>query len=256
MERDPVELSIHPCKMNREYHIWYSPHLQRKMELLLFGHAGEPVLFFPTRTARFYDYEDWQMIEALRRKIESGAIQVYCLDSIDRESFYCKDIHPAQRIARHLQYEKYILHEVLELVRSRNPHPSAVAAGCSLGAYHAANIAFKYPRLFHKTVGFSGRYDLTTQLEHFEDLFEGYRDESIYYNMPGQFIPNLKDPAFIELLKAMEIIFVVGEKDVFLENTRALSNVLWEKGIWNALHLWDGESHRAKYWRHMVQLYL
>jgi len=66
--------------------------------------AGEPVLFFPTRTARFYDYEDWKVIDALRKKIESGEIQVYCLASVDRESFYCRDIHPAERIIRYLQY--------------------------------------------------------------------------------------------------------------------------------------------------------
>jgi esterase/lipase superfamily enzyme len=26
--------------MNREYHRWYSPRLNRDMELLIFGHAG------------------------------------------------------------------------------------------------------------------------------------------------------------------------------------------------------------------------
>jgi esterase/lipase superfamily enzyme len=226
------------------------------MELLVFGHAGDPVLFFPTRTAHFYDYEDWQVIDALRKKIESGGIQVYCLDSIDKESFYNKDIHPAERIHRHLQYEKYVLDEVLTLVQEKNPHPTVVAAGCSLGAYHAANLAFKHPHLFHKMVGLSGRYDLTTSLEFFDDLFDGYRDENVYFNMPGLFIPNLIDPTIIAQLKIMEIIFVVGEKDVFLENNRNISNALWEKGIWNALHLWDGESHKARYWRHMVQLYL
>lgn len=242
--------------MRREYHRWYSPHLERDMELLVFGHAGDPVLFFPTRTAHFYDYEDWQVIDALRKKIESGGIQVYCLDSIDKESFYNKDIHPAERIHRHLQYEKYVLDEVLTLVQEKNPHPTVVAAGCSLGAYHAANLAFKHPHLFHKMVGLSGRYDLTTSLEFFDDLFDGYRDENVYFNMPGLFIPNLIDPTIIAQLKIMEIIFVVGEKDVFLENNRNISNALWEKGIWNALHLWDGESHKARYWRHMVQLYL
>ncbi len=226
------------------------------MELLVFGHAGDPVLFFPTRTAHFYDYEDWQVIDALRKKIESGGIQVYCLDSIDKESFYDKEIHPAERIHRHLQYEKYVLDEVLTLIQEKNPHPTVVAAGCSLGAYHAANLAFKHPHLFHKMVGLSGRYDLTTSLEFFDDLFDGYRDENIYFNMPGLFIPNLVDPTIIARLKIMEIIFVVGEKDVFLENNRNISNALWEKGIWNALHLWDGESHKARYWRHMVQLYL
>jgi esterase/lipase superfamily enzyme len=226
------------------------------MELLVFGHAGDPVLFFPTRTARFYDYEDWQVIEALRKKIEAGQIQVYCLDSVDRESFYAKDIHPATRMARYFQYEQYVLEEVIGLIQQKNPHTTIIAAGCSLGAYHAANLAFKHPHLFHKMVGLSGRYDLTTSMEHFDDLFEGYRDENIYYNMPGLFIPNLSDPQIIAQLKKIEIIFVVGEKDVFLENNRSISNALWEKGIWNALHLWDGESHKARYWRHMVQLYL
>jgi esterase/lipase superfamily enzyme len=226
------------------------------MELLVFGHAGTPVLFFPTRTARFYDYEDWQLIEALRRRIESGILQVYCLDSIDRESFYCRDIHPSERIARHLQYEQYVLEEVMELVKTRNPNPAITVAGCSLGAYHAANIAFKYPVRFRKVVGLSGRYDLTTQMEHFEDLFDGYRNESIYYNMPGQFVPNLQDAALIRQIKDMEIILVVGEKDIFLENNKSLSESLWQKGVWNALHLWDGESHKARYWKHMVQLYL
>jgi esterase/lipase superfamily enzyme len=94
--------------MNREYHKWFSPHLQRDMELLIFGHTGDPVLFFPTRTARFFDYEDWGVIEALRRKIEAGSIQVWCLDSVDKDSFYSKDLHPAERILRHLQFEKYV----------------------------------------------------------------------------------------------------------------------------------------------------
>jgi esterase/lipase superfamily enzyme len=242
--------------MNREYHKWFSPHLQQEMELLIFGHAGDPVLFFPTRTARFYDYEDWQVIDALRRKIEAGSIQVYCLDSVDKESFYAKHLHPEERILRHLQYEKYILTEVLGFVQQKNAHSTAIAAGCSLGAWHAANLAFKYPHLFHKVVGLSGRYDLTTIYDHFDDLFDGFRDQNIYYNMPSQYIPNLYDPELVQQLKALEIIFVVGEKDVFLENNQALSNAFWSKNIWNALHLWDGESHKARYWRHMVQLYL
>jgi esterase/lipase superfamily enzyme len=242
--------------MNREYHKWFSPHLSRDMELLVFGHAGTPVLFFPTRTARFYDYEDWKVIEALEPKIRSGAIQVYCLDSIDMESFYCKTIHPADRIARHMQYEQYVLNEVLDLVRRRNPEPSIIAAGCSLGAYHAVNIAFRNPGLFRKVVGLSGRYDLTMEMAFFDDLFEGYKDENIYYNMPSLFIPNLEDEYLIGLLRTMEIVLVVGQHDAFLDNNLHLSDALWKKGVWNGLHIWDGESHKARYWRYMVQLYL
>jgi esterase/lipase superfamily enzyme len=256
MERNNPAIPLQLQPMNREYHKWYSPNLKRDMELLIFGHAGDPVLFFPTRTARFYDYEDWQVIDALRQKIEGGAIQVYCLDSVDKESFYAKDLPPADRILRHLQYEKYVLTEVLGLIQHKNPHSTLIAAGCSLGAWHAANLAFKHPHLFHKVVGLSGRYDLTITLEHFDDLFDGYRDQNIYFNMPSQYIPFLHDPAIIQKLRTLQIVFVVGEKDIFLENNLALSNALWSRNIWNALHLWDGESHKARYWRHMVQLYL
>jgi esterase/lipase superfamily enzyme len=226
------------------------------MELLAFGHAGNPVLFFPTRTARFYDYEDWKVIDAIRPKIEAGQIQVYCLDSIDKESFYASEVTPAERIQRHLVYEQYILREVMDLVHRRNPGPELVAAGCSLGAYHAVNLAFKYPSMFSKVVGLSGRYDLTLQMEHFEDLFEGHMDETVYFNMPARFIPNLREEHLIAELKKMEIIFVVGQQDAFLDNNRQLSDALWRQGIWNALHIWDGESHKPRYWRYMVQLYL
>lgn len=242
--------------MLREYHKWYSPSLQRDMELLAFGHAGNPVIFFPTRTARFYDFEDWKVIDALRPKIEAGTIQVYCVDSVDKESFYNLDIPPAARIHRHVLYEQYILNEVLPLVRRRNPGPQLIAAGCSLGAYHAVNLALKYPWMFAKVVGLSGRYDLTEQYEHFDDLFEGYMDETVYFNMPSRFIPNLHDEQIIAQLKKMEIILVVGNHDAFLDNNRHLSDALWSQGVWNAFHIWDGESHKPRYWRYMVQLYL
>ncbi|HEX8462331.1 MAG TPA: esterase, partial [Segetibacter sp.] len=84
--------------MNREYFKWYSPQLKRDMELLVFGHGGAPVLFFPTRTARFYDYENWKVIDAIAEKIEKGWLQVYCVDSIDLESFYNTAILPSERI--------------------------------------------------------------------------------------------------------------------------------------------------------------
>ena len=58
--------------MNREYHKWYSPTLNRDMELLVFGHAGARMIVFPTSRARFFEYEDRGMVGALGDHIESG----------------------------------------------------------------------------------------------------------------------------------------------------------------------------------------
>jgi len=120
--------------MNREYHCWYSPRLHRDMQLLIFGHAGAKVLVFPTRDGRFYEYENLGIVNSLQHKIEAGHLQLYCVDSLDWESFYCDWCRPADRIRRHLQFEAYILNEVLPLMAHKNPHPCTIAHGCSLGA--------------------------------------------------------------------------------------------------------------------------
>ena len=63
--------------MNREYHKNYSQELQRDMEALVFGHAGQPMLVFPTSMGRFFEYEDSGMIRALAGKIDAGQLQVF-----------------------------------------------------------------------------------------------------------------------------------------------------------------------------------
>jgi esterase/lipase superfamily enzyme len=226
------------------------------MELLVFGHAGARVIVFPTRAGRFYDYENWKLVNALQHKLDQGHIQLYCLDSIDSESLYAYWKPPWERIARHNQYEAYVLEEVLPLTRQLNSSPTLVAHGCSLGAYHAVNIAFRHPHLFQKVVALSGRYDLTTAIGSYEDRFDGHYDDAIYFHTPSHFIPQMSDQWHLDSLRRMEIILAVGEEDVFVENNRHLSNALWDKGVWHALHFWPGEAHRARPWRQMVAQYL
>ncbi len=242
--------------MKREYHRWHSKYLNRELEILVFGHAGAPVLFFPTRTARFYDYENWNIIEAMKEKIEAGYLQVYCMDSTDADSFYNANIHPAERIIRYTHYEKYIVKEVLPFIKKQNKNKYCITAGCSLGAYHAMNIGLKHPKQFNKIVGMSGRYDLGRQIQNFRDLFDGYKDENIYYNMPELFVPNLKDEKIIRALKKLKIVFVIGKEDPFFESNVILSNALSEKGICNTLFVWNEEAHRPRHWRAMVQMYI
>ena len=242
--------------MNREYHKWFSPALGKDMELLVFGHGGASVLFFPPRTGRFYEYEDWRLIEVLAPKLEQGFLQIYCVDSIDSESFYNSASSPEHRIERHLQYEQYIVNEVLPLMHYKNPGSYMISAGCSLGAYHAVNFAFKYPQLFNKIVAMSGRYDLTKQLSHYSDLLEGHWNETIYFNMPEQYIRHLTDENTLSQLRQLEIVLAVGGEDVFLESNTILSQLLTEKGIYNNLYVWDGEAHKARYWRKMLDVYL
>jgi esterase/lipase superfamily enzyme len=241
--------------MNREYHRWYSPALGRDMELLVFGHAGAKVLVFPTRVARFHEYEDLRIVETLRPRIEAGEMQLFCVDSIDEEAFYNASAPPADRVLRHLAYEQYILTEVLPFMDSKNNDPMTVAHGCSMGAFHAANIAFRHPLLFDKLIAFSGRYDPTLSVEHFRDLLDGHRDENVFSNSPVNYLPTLAGWR-LDALRAMEIVLVIGKEDPFLENNHHLSQLLWSKGVAHTLHEWDERAHRGYYWRRMAPQYV
>jgi esterase/lipase superfamily enzyme len=225
------------------------------MELLVFGHAGAKVLVFPTRYARFHEYENMRVVEALRPKIEAGQLQLFCVDSIDEEAFYNSWARPEERVLRHLAYEQYLLDEVLPFMAEKNDHPVTISHGCSMGAFHAANIAFRHPHLFQKLAAFSGRYDPTLSVEEFRDLLDGHRDENVFSNSPVYYLPQLEGWK-LDALRRMEIVLVIGREDPFLENNRQLSQILWSKGVAHELIEWDERAHRGYYWRRMAPLYV
>ena len=214
------------------------------------------VLVFPTRVGRFYDYENWGLVGALRRPLENGWMQLYCVDSLDAESFYCFWCRPGDRLIRHEQYEAYLLEEVVPLSQRLNPNPTLATHGCSFGAYHAVNLALRHPQRFQKVVALSGRYDLTAPVGSFRDLFDGYYDERVYLHNPSHYLANLNNASLLDRLRQMDITLVIGEEDAFYENNVAFSHTLFNKGIHHGFHVWKGEAHRPRYWRQMASLYL
>lgn len=242
--------------MIREYHCWHSPRLQRDMELLIFGHGGSKMLIFPTRCGRFFDYENWGLVETLRRPIEQGRLQLFCVDSLDAESLYAQHLPPWQRLARHKDYEEYLLNEVLPLMDFKNPDNPTIAHGCSLGAFHAANIAFRHPHLFQQMLGFSGRYDLRLHTPHFRDLLDGFYNDEVYFNTPPHFLSQIQSSPQLQHLQQMRILLVVGQTDEFASNNRQLSEILNYQGLRHEFYLWQGEAHKPHYWQQMLRHYL
>jgi esterase/lipase superfamily enzyme len=235
--------------MHREFHRWYSPALGRTMDLLQFGHAGARVLVFPTSQGRFYEWEDRGMVGALHQQLERGWLQLWCVDSVDAESWYARHKHPADRVRRHLQYESYLLHEVLPLTFHRNPNPFLVTTGTSFGAYQAANLAFRHPGLVGRMLGMSGMYDIKEQTD-------GWSNEDIYFNSPNDYLQNEHDPGRLAALRKIDIILVIGSDDRMRADNEWLSKVLWSKNIWHALRIWNGWNHDWPYWHQMVTKYI
>ena len=242
--------------MNREYHKWQSPALERDMELLVFGHAGPRMLVFPTRKQRFFEFEDHGMVNSLRHKLKAGELQLFCVDGVDEESLYSFNISPEQRIARHLQYERHILEEVLPFSERLNPGTPVITHGSSFGAYHAMTIALRHPGLFSRVLAFSGRYDLTLNAGDYHSLFHGFYDQSLCDIMPTHFVPLLKNAKLLRQIRKLRIALVIGEEDPFYDDNIRLSDAFTEKKIKHELHIWSGNAHRFRYWRQMVRVYL
>lgn len=235
--------------MNREYHCWYSPSLNRDMELLVFGHAGARALVFPTSQGKFYEWEDRGMIAALGEQIDNGWLHMFCVDSIDAESWYCGWAHPGGRAYRHTQYDAYLREEVLPFSQLLNQNPFLMTIGASFGGYHAMNFGLRYPDHVSRIVALSGLYDIRR-------FTDGYYDENVYFNNPMDYIANEREPQRLALLQKLDIIMAVGREDALYESARALSTVLWAKGIGNALREWDGWAHDWEFWQKMLLLYI
>ena len=80
--------------MKEEYFKWYSPNLNREIEMVVFGHSGYPVILFPTSMGSFHENKDMGLIESARWFIEQGLIQIYCPSSNDKDSFTIKIFIP------------------------------------------------------------------------------------------------------------------------------------------------------------------
>ena len=83
--------------MKEEHFNWYSQTLSKNIDMLVYGHAGYPVIIFPTTMGRYYESKDFKLIESARWFLEQGLIQIYCPDSIDAHSWYNKSIHQIGR---------------------------------------------------------------------------------------------------------------------------------------------------------------
>lgn len=234
--------------MNREYHRWYSPSLNRDMELLIFGHAGARVLVFPTSMGKFFEWEDRGMMATLGEHLRKGWLQLFCVDSVDGESWYSPR-HPSQRLARHEQYHQYLLHEVLPFSRHKNPNSFLIVTGASFGGGHAVSFGLRHPDQAGRVLSMSGLCDIRR-------FGDGYYDDRLYFSNPVDFIANEHDPFRLGQLRRQDVILAIGRDDRLREGNERLSRVLWGKNIGNALRIWDGWSHDWPYWQKMILLYI
>jgi len=240
--------------MNYETHRWRSDRLGQDMELRFYGHAGKPVVVFPSAAGTFYQYQDFGMVEAVSPFVDSGAISLVTVDSVDAQSWLNQSAHPAERARRHQDYDGYIVQEVVPFIRRRLPRSHGLlATGCSMGAYHSANFFFRHPDVFDAVIALSGVYQLG-------QFLGGYMDDNVYFNTPLAYLPNLTDPWYLDRYRQSQIVFCVGQgawEEPMVADTRAMEAVLRSKSITAWVDFWGHDvNHDWPWWRVMMPYFL
>jgi esterase/lipase superfamily enzyme len=57
-------------------------------------------------------------------------------------------------------------------------------------------------------------------------------------------------------MRRLDIIMAIGRDDPSRPNNEQFSQMLWDKGIGNALRIWDGWAHDWPYWEKMIRMYV
>jgi esterase/lipase superfamily enzyme len=253
--------------MQGTYYREWSRFLGREMEFKAYGQGGVPVLAFPCRGGRFYDWENSGMPDAVAPLLAGGKLQLFCADSIDGESLLAGDLPARRKAEMQEKYFNYVTQElaprVLALNRAANAQarpaagsgesdpantaPALWCVGADLGAYHAVNLRLRRPVLFAGAVALSGRYEAFGSAAHTDDL--ALRNSPLSY---------LAQPAFFsaEARAALaatpdSLILCAGQgayEEEALASTRALRDALQAADIPAHTELWGGDVSHDWYW--------
>ena len=240
--------------MERRITSWYSGNLGMEMPLVAYGHAGYPLLMFPTAAADYLEYERFLLVDAIKWFIETGKIRAYSINSVNRYSLLNNQASPQLKAELLTRYDRYITEEVLPLIRHDCGDGDArpITTGASLGAFLSANCYFRHPDQIRGTIAMSGSYDIRSYLS-------GYFDDNVYFNNPMMYLSHLNDDYNLPRLQAADSIVILSGQGAFEapDRSRQLSNLLHSKGIPHKLDLWGHDvNHDWPWWRKMLPTYL
>lgn len=237
--------------MNREYRQIPSQALGQPMEMLVYGKSGKPVIIFPSQEGRFFDYENFGMIDTIAPFILDGKIQVYCIDSIDHLSWFSKQ-PPADRAKRANDYDWSVKNEVIpHILEDGHAGAGILAHGCSFGAFHTANFALRHPDAFDSGIALSGCYNI-------DFAIDGFRNDDVFAHNPICHSSTINETNKKQLLQNL-LIFCSGQGAWEEWNSEAIQvcDNLHKAGVPVLLDLWGYDvEHDWPWWKKMIVYFL
>lgn len=207
-------------------------------------------MVFPTSKGRFYQWEDFHMLEALSEPLHRGWLQLFCLDSIDELSWYNFDIHQREQLDWHLAYHDYLTTDFLPRLREINKTPYLIATGASFGGFHAVNFGLLFPQHVQRVVAMSGEYEMGKYLE-------GYYDDDVLQHSPLDYLRSLTPETLKPGQRQVEFVLATGRWDFCLQPTLELAREMERLEIPHRCHVWNEPGiHDWPLWREQVKHYL
>lgn len=238
--------------MERTFHSIYSQALGRHLETLIFGHAGRPMLVFPSSEGRFFDWENFGMVDTVAPFIDAGKLRVICVDGIDGESWFAP-AHPVDKARRANTYDWAIVNEVVPYLRRIGVAPAGLMChGVSFGAYHTVNFYLRHPDVFDLGLALSGCYSIAF-------LTGGFVNEDVFFHDPVMYLPGLSDPWYLDHLKKDLLLICCGQGawEDWLGEAKHVSHHLGQKDIPHVLDLWGHDvNHDWPWWRKQIVYHL
>ena len=224
--------------------------------VVAYGSWGRPVLVFPSQEGNAFDYEDRGMVDAVAWLVDEGRVKLYTVDSYDSASWCHGGLPLEERARRHETYERWITGVVTPWIHDDcGGFQQIVVTGCSLGAYHAANVALRHADLYPLAICQSGVYDLSA-------LGGGERGDAFYFNNPVDYVANLGGDHLDWLRGHVSLVLTAGQgawedSTGALESTRRFADLLHGKGIRCELDVWGHDvSHDWPWWQRQIAHHL
>lgn len=223
----------------------------RDFDLVVYGSKGQPVIAFPEADASCVCWENNGMVAALADLIEAGTIQLFCVDSLDDESWHATGALDEYRRQNLADWFDFIEHELLAFVGTTSTsrrRPLLVGAG--MGAMNVTVALLRKPTAYAGLLALSGTYDVRA-------LVGDWAVPEWLAFSPVDLVANL-DPAsdVVKALKDGQLAFVSGQEG---SETGAWSQSLLEErmaalGIDATFELWGYDvSHDWCWWQEMCR---
>jgi esterase/lipase superfamily enzyme len=230
-----------------------SPAFGRGVHLWSYGYAGVPVIAFPTAGGYAHEWQQHGIVGLLGDWLAQGRIRLYCPETNAAEVWVHPTTDVGHRMRRHMAYEQFVTQELMPRIHRDTGHAQAVTIGASVGAMYAVNMGLKYPWLFRRAIGLSGRY----QARSFTD---GQYHDDLYFSDPLSYAWNLGGEHLHRIRQHSQITLVCGQgahEGRCLTDTRNLARALQQVGAPVWLDLWGKDvSHDWSWWQRQIRYHL